>query len=303
MIRNSFQNLKRLQNKKYDEVSPEDVLFNIFEPFDKSSENLIDLNYFSQYIPEIGFRFSVDLVYNLDPNMMYVVICSVNPPGSFYRDEKSLDRIIVYNNIDFESRVKGQKFMETFYGFINIPIKKNTHMIVDVKSIKFRKKEATEIKDYAWTIFPLFNLLETDDNRETDEFFVKSGIFMMPLFQGKVRSDLLIDLDEDKIPWEQLLLENKKKVSPISFMNNSSVVIRWVDNQREGHFKVLADWQRINYEYCTEKKKYDYEYNSKKIGYLEKNNKIERLIPKDKTVAKAQEEINKLIESVYGVKV
>lgn len=56
--------LKKATRKKYEEVSPIDLLFNIFEPFDKSPEDSINLNYFSQYIPEIGFRFSIDLVYN-----------------------------------------------------------------------------------------------------------------------------------------------------------------------------------------------------------------------------------------------
>ena len=295
--------LKKATRKKYEEVSQIDVLFNVFEPYDKSPENLINLNYFSQYIPEIGFRFSIDLVYNCDPSMIYVVICSINPPGSLYKEKKSFERLIVYSDVNFDSHVRGQKFTETFYAFVNVPIDKKAHMIIDVKSIKFKKKEATEIKDYAWSIFPLFNLLEVDDNINTDEIFVQSGIYMIPLFQGKVRDDLVEDLVKQNDPWQSLLLENKKKVAPISFLGNSAIVVRWVDNQREGHFKVLADWQRINYEFCGEKNKSKYEYDNKKISSIEKGNKIEKLIPKDKTVVMAQEEINKLINSVYGIEV
>lgn len=158
--------------------------------------------------------------------MIYVVICSINPPGSVYQKDRSFDKTIIYSDVNFDSNVRGQKFTETFYAFVNVPIDKKAHMIIDVKSIKFKKKEATEIKDYAWSIFPLFNLLETDDDLKTDEIFVQSGIYMIPLFQGKVRDDLVEDLVKEDNPWETLLKENKKKIAPISFLGNAAVVVR-----------------------------------------------------------------------------
>lgn len=158
--------------------------------------------------------------------MMYVAICSINPPGSLYQEEKRNEKVIVYNEINFDSNVKAQKFLETFYAFVNVPTDENAHMIVDIKSIKFRKKGVTEVNDYAWTIFPLFTTLNTDDDVNTTEVFVRSGIFMMPLFQGKVREDIINNLVNVPDTWGYLISQKKLRVSPISFLPKGGVVVR-----------------------------------------------------------------------------
>ena len=58
---------------------------------DKSPENMINMNYSSEYISEIGFRFAIDMMYNCPPGQVYVVICSLNPPGSLYKKEPNFE--------------------------------------------------------------------------------------------------------------------------------------------------------------------------------------------------------------------
>lgn len=158
--------------------------------------------------------------------MMYIVICTINPPGGFYKDPVSLDKIVNYTEVDFNSHVKGQKFKETFYMFINVPTNQRAHMIIDVKAIKFKRKGPTEIKDYAWTVYPLFTTLETDDDLKTTEIFVRSGIYMMPMFQGKVRDDIVQQMTQVENAWGYLMEQKKLRVSPISVLPKAGVLVR-----------------------------------------------------------------------------
>lgn len=100
----------------------------------------INLNYFSQYIPDVGFRFSIDMVYNWNPNLIYTVLVTINPPGAFYNEGEDVDasRVLVYNEIDFDSHVRMQKFLETLYAFVNVPENQGSHMIIDIKSVEFK---------------------------------------------------------------------------------------------------------------------------------------------------------------------
>lgn len=132
----------------------------------------------------------------------------------------------MYNEINFQSHVKSQKFMETFYAFVNVPTDHRAHMIIDIKSVRFRRKGPTEVKDYAWTIYPIFTTLEVDDNKATKEVFVRSGVFMMPLFQGKVRNDIVQELIKVDDLWGYLMEQKRLRVAPISFLPKSGVIVR-----------------------------------------------------------------------------
>ena len=183
--------LKDTKRRRILDVTDKDFLNNVFVDVLKSPDDILDLNYFSQYISEIGFRFSWDMVYNLAPGWIYIAICSVNPPGAIYKPTPTNDKVVVYSEVDFSSFIGAQKFTETFYTFKNVPVDFRTHMIIDIKSIKLKKGGATEVKDFGWTIFPIFSTLDTDENKSTIEMFVRSGIFMIPLISGSVRNGMI----------------------------------------------------------------------------------------------------------------
>ena len=76
---------------------------------------------------------------------------------------------------------------------------------------------------------------------------------MMPLFQGRVRSDIVQELQDKDNIWEYLVQQTRKKLAPVTFLQNAGVLIRCVDNQREGHYSVQADVDRVNYMYSSRK--------------------------------------------------
>ena len=240
---------KKVKFKRIEDVTEEQFVSNVFLDIASSPDDLLDMNYFSQYISELGFKFTLDMVFNCTPGNIYVALCSINPPGSMYRNVPSYEKVIVFNEINYDSYLVAQRFTESFYMFKNVPVDYKTHMIIDIKSVKFKKNGATEINDFAWTIYPLFTTLDVDENRKTVEMFVRSGIYMMPLFTGAVREDVVNKLKDQDDSWEFLTAEDKRKVSSVSFMQNSGVVVRCIDNQREGHYLESMDVKRISYNF------------------------------------------------------
>lgn len=293
--------LSKLLKKKYKkknliDITNEEILKAWFSEITLTKEEKIDLNFFSQYISEVGFKFSLDMVFNWHHNNLYAVICSINPPGGLYKKEKSFEKVIMFNDIDFNCFLGAQKFYETFYNFKNVPADFRAHMIIDIKSIKFQKNNLTEVKDYAWSIFPLFTTLDTDKTKSSIEIYVRTGIFVLPLFSGSVRADLVDELKLQDDVWDYWLKQNQKKVSNFSSFSASSfkksaVILRCIDNQREGHLKEF-DHEKIDYRFW-EKNKANFEYNEKVIKQIEKRNKISILIPPGRNQEDIIEEITK----------
>lgn len=98
------QLLKKVKKKKQDDVTNLEFLQNFFTDVSKTQDEIIDLNYFSQYIQEIGFKVGIEMMFNCVPGQIYIALISLNPPGSMYRfKEKSFEKVIVLNEIDYKS--------------------------------------------------------------------------------------------------------------------------------------------------------------------------------------------------------
>jgi len=217
---------KNVRKTKYEDVTNIDFLEQVFEDKSKTPEFFLDLNYFSQYIPSIGFMFNIDLLFNFDPSMVYVAVCSINPPGSLYQENMSTDRMVVYSEVDFKSNVQAQRFNESFYMLKHLPMNQRSHLVVDVKAIKFSNSGPAHIRDYAWTAFPIFSSLDVDEDGDANEIFVRSGLHMMPMIKGPVRNDIIQQLAYCEDTWGFLNEKLDSKVEPISLLPNTGTVIQ-----------------------------------------------------------------------------
>ena len=148
------------------------------------------MNFFSQYITEIGFRFGLEMLFNCPQDQLYIGICSINPPANFYKDKPTYDKLVVFEELDFESYTKTPRFKEAMFAFSNVPVDLNTHLLIDIKAVRFDKNGKTEISDFAWTIFPLFSVFEIE-KKDKSEIFVRSGKHMLQLFSGEIRNDVV----------------------------------------------------------------------------------------------------------------
>ncbi|CAI2387684.1 unnamed protein product [Moneuplotes crassus] len=280
---------KMCKKKKFAQMSDEELIKSIFE-FRKSDKiDFLQMNFFSQYISEIGFRFGLDMLFNCPRDQLYIAIVSINPPANYYKKERSLDKIVVIKELDFDSSIRTPKFKDSMFIISNVPVDYNTHLLVDIKSVKFNSNGKTEMEDFAWTIFPLFSVLDSEETDKKAQIFIRSGRHMIQLFSGGAKNDVVKSLQDD-LPdtWEFLLQEKKRRVSSVNFLGNCAILLRCVDNQRFD-YDALDD-EVINYTYCENKYKPS-----------DKGTKLSTLLPEGKTQKKYEQEVTALLRDKYGI--
>ena len=54
------------------------------------------------------------------------------------------------------------------------------------------------VQNYGWTVFPVYEQLDVDDNENTLELFFKSGFYNLPLYKGDVIDWIVEDLPKQK---------------------------------------------------------------------------------------------------------
>jgi hypothetical protein len=249
---------------------------------------MLDMKYFAQYSPKIGFKFVVDCVHNVPSANAHVVIFSLNPPGTLYQGGVSSQEVHFTTRIDWESAVKTQCYKDGFEVFRNIMFNRSLHMIVDVRSVSFAR-QTPEVTNVGWTILPIFS----------DDGFVESGIYQLPLFRGAVPVPILQDLATNK-PWEFLNNLVGKRNGP-SFLTPVSVIVRLVDAQREGHFNMPMELQRLNYSYIPGNLLSKFSYNAAAMAKMDGQKRLKSIIPNQGAEEPYQKKINQGMANHLGL--
>jgi hypothetical protein len=216
---------------------------------------MIDLKFYAVYNPRAGFKFAVDGFHNLPKGGVFVTLFSLYPNGTFYSE--IFDKYDLHFNsvLEWESPLKSPAYAERFVLFRNKAYQKNLIFVVDVREAKFING-AIKLVDYAWTVVPVF----------TDNEYVNSGIYQVPLFGGGVKKSVLKEIETADNIWEKMVsqLKIKEKFSKkrmLSTLGTSSVIVRLLDGQRDGHFKTRFDYKRLSQEYLPKNKLCQYTYN------------------------------------------
>lgn len=264
-------------------------------------EKMLDYNFFSQYIPRIGMRFAVEMMFNTDPKQLYVAVVSINPPGSLYQKNPKFEKAILFTDIDFQSPWSAQAFNEMLFTFKNMPSNIKTTFIVDIKAVQFIDKGVTRLENYGWAVFPMFEDLETDDNPDTLELYVNSGVYMLPIFEGAVVGDFINTVAKQAKPYEYILEQARKEVPPIRLKDNAGVIIKLVDNQRDGHFKDPVKEGGVSLRYVPREVKSAYVFDQYVMNGLKRAPKISKLLPKNKKIAKMKEQLLDILSAEYNI--
>lgn len=233
---------------------------------------MIDLKFYAIYNPRAGFKFAVDGFHNLPRGGVFVTLFSLYPAGTFYSE--SFDKHDLHFNsvLDWESPLKSPAYAERFVLFRNKDYQRNLIFVVDVREAKFING-TIKLVEYAWTIVPVF----------TDNEYVNSGIYQVPLFEGSVKKTILKELENAENIWEKMIsmLKTKEKFSKkrmLSTLGTSSVIVRLLDGQRDGHFKTRFDYKRLSQEYLPKNKLYQYTYNEFIAEKLKETPQLKSLI-------------------------
>lgn len=216
--------------------------------------SIVDLKYFARYNKKLGFKISIDALHHASSLMPFVVIVSINPPGSFYTTSVISQDIQLIDHYDWNSFIDTPCFIDGFQTFKNVEFNQYLHIVVDIRQVNLTSRSLSPV---AWTIIPVF----------FPEGYVKSGIYQSPLFSGPVPYGLLNEMTTQE-PWPYLLNASKKSGGP-KYFQSASILFRLIDSQREGHFNKPLDLNRIDYSYIPKDVLGKFSYNS--AGY-QKNN-------------------------------
>jgi len=201
-----------------------DGIFNNYKSL--KDHKMLNYNFFSQYIPRLGIRFAVEMMFNTDPEFLYVAVVSVHPPGSLYQKYPKFEKAIMFTDLDFDSPWTAQKFNEIMFTFKNMPSNHRAVFIIDIKAISYKNQGIAYVKDYGWTAFPMFESLETDDDINTLEVFVNSGLYMMPLFEGQVISDFISTMAKKDNPYKYIMDQVNAEVPALRIKEKAGIIIK-----------------------------------------------------------------------------
>lgn len=80
----------------------------LFKDIPIGNKKFLDLSFFSQYIPDFGMRFNVEMILRSEPKNIYIAIASLNPPGALYQDKPEFEKAVLFTQINWESKMSAQ---------------------------------------------------------------------------------------------------------------------------------------------------------------------------------------------------
>jgi hypothetical protein len=147
---------------------------------------MIDMNYFSQYKANLGFNFGVEAIHNNEKKGFFSVLATTVPFASYYdkkRTEAPTDSFIFFKP-DYESKTISFRFDEGTIRIRNLDADRTgLSMIVD---IKIYIPDDDMFYDFGYAVVPIVSDYETDGDTSTQEWYVNSGVFTLPIYEGKI---------------------------------------------------------------------------------------------------------------------
>ena len=125
--------------------------------------------------------------------------------------------------------MSAQRFSQPLFTFKNLPLNSKLNIIIDVKEYDVNQKM---IINYGWTVFPIYEDLDVDDNPDTQELFLTSGIYNLPLFKGDVIDWIVEELANQQFAWPYLMKLLDDPESGLQLFTPKCVIVKSVDNQR-----------------------------------------------------------------------
>lgn len=142
----------------------------------------------------------------------------------------------MFTELDYSSKYHTQKYNEgdaVVIGFA--PKKPGLSILFDIKVLM---PQAKKYVSYGFAVLPLLDILETDTDVNTLEYYVASGVFSLPVYDGSPSPALVAELRASTDPAQ--LLASKLKEKSLRLLtgerNETSLIVRCIDQQRKNNF-------------------------------------------------------------------
>mmetsp|Transcript_24184 Transcript_24184/g.37202 ORF Transcript_24184/g.37202 Transcript_24184/m.37202 type:complete len:191 (+) Transcript_24184:4623-5195(+) len=136
-------------------------------------------------------------------------------------------------------------------------------LFVDIKKWNLKKEQ---YENYGYAALPVLKELDTDANEETSEFYVMSGVFSLPVFDGTIDPTVLEALKQSTNPAQHLNELAMKGINGVKYKGKTSIIIRMVDQQRKLHFHNPIDREPPSVQYIYPSKAKDLIYKKGPSG-------------------------------------
>lgn len=143
----------------------------------------IDIRYFSEYIAQLGFSTSVEVIINPPAKSFFFVVISLVPPGRLYTEEKKelgLDQthagsdVQTMYQIDFDSPQKAMSFNDGPKKFYITKTEAASVMIYELFEVKPSKTKIDKVTSFGFSVVPLFQHVEVDGSFENFEVYLNT---------------------------------------------------------------------------------------------------------------------------------
>jgi hypothetical protein len=183
-LMNVLTDVIKKQGKDPNSMDVIKYLFDLIKTDKKSG--LIDLNFHSTYEPSLGVRFNVECIFKQDTKVFFGTLSSILPKATYYDASRNTEPTDAFLNTtpDYDSFSNSFKFNEgdeIIKGFV--PEKDGMSILIDIKAFD---PKTDQFSDYGFSIIPLLTSLNTDGDDETNEYYVNSGYFALPIYQGRI---------------------------------------------------------------------------------------------------------------------
>jgi len=161
---------------------------------------MLDLNYHSQYEPSLGVRVNVAAIHGNQVPGFFAVVASVIPPASLYDPARQgpPEDAFTFVKPDYGSQIETVKFTEgdaCVRGFEARP--PGMSLLLDIKVYHPDQERFT---DYGFALCPVLKNLDTDADATTFEYYVGSGVFSLPVYEGPVPAQAIDQLKQAEDP-------------------------------------------------------------------------------------------------------
>ncbi|EGR31823.1 hypothetical protein IMG5_101270 [Ichthyophthirius multifiliis] len=257
---------------------------------------IIDMMYFAKYDQKVGINFSLDGL-NKVPNSKWIYsgLISLFPPGNYYLNsvQQNQDQIQMISQCDLLSPAESPRFKQGFISYTDQPFDRYLSIIVDIKALQINKNEK-KLQNIGWTLVPLFS----------PDGYALSKVFQLPLIKGEVNPVILQEMNK-RDPWDVIQEKLNQKNSKFKLCEEyTSIMVRVVDAQREGHFQIPYDLERLDYRYLPEdqKKRKEWAYTKATELYLQNAKKVFQNFSQFKTIPNdyEQDKFNQQITFDFG---
>lgn len=271
---------------------------------DLSKIDYLDPRYFSEYIPQLGFRTGVEYIHNSPTKSFFFVVMSLVSSGGIYKKDtakRGLNEIHAATDIqtmykiNFHSPQKAIMFTDGLKNFYLTQPSTSEIIIYEIFEVNLRNNVLEKVDPFGFSVLQVFQAVETDGKEESKEMYLNTSIEQLPVFKGRPDNDFIerIKANKNVIGFVQNNINKKTlEVHP-----KVTLIVKLIDNQFDKKFENQESAsEKIGQSYMVMKNAKNYKFNFKK-DVVGNSAVMQKLLPKKMTSSEYESAVFEFVQT------